>query len=371
MRSGSAELRDVLKGSFDCWWQADVFLDGERVYQNLPVLSVSTNENATSGIQYTGSLTVAYQADDGRSISPVQMQDALSPFGSQIALYLCVSSGPFLERVLLGNYLISSLPQANTTWGIVNGVQYAKGDLLQVQFSDLFWRTQKNQFDQPSAPASLASVWGEIQRLTLLPVTKNIADSAIPSSVAYQTNRLDAVYSLATVLDATAYITPDGTVSMRPNLWPVAADDITGGDLGTLISAPRSMDPSIVYNAIVVRDVAGNVLASQSVTDGPLRAANSDGSLSPYGRVPYYYSSPFVTTTAQASAYIAKNLPRVSTLRGQQRTITESINPLRDLGDVVNVTRIASGVSVEAFQGRVQSIQRSGKTQTLTVQVSQ
>jgi len=348
-----------------------VFQEGHRVFQSLPLQDVSTTDDATAQVQYTGQLTFAYQDERGNSIAPYGIDDALSPFGNQVALYLTVSVGSFVERVLVGRYLITSTPQINTVWGWFQGKKIAKGETLQVQIGDFFARTQRNQFDNPTSPPSLASCWSEIARLTGLPITRMVADKPIPNTVAYQSDRLSAVYSIATVMDATPFVLPNGSVGARPNDWPDPVDTILGGDGGTLISAPRAMDNQNVYNALIVRDVSGNILASAEVLDGPLRTKNADGSLSPYGRVPYYYSDPQITTPDQALAWVTKYLPHYSTLRGMQVTVTEAINPLRDLGDVVTVKRIASGHAVEQFDGRVQQIQRSGKTQTTTLAVGQ
>jgi hypothetical protein len=124
-----------------------------------------------------------------------------------------------------------------------------------------------------------------------------------------------------------------------------------------------------VYNAVVVRgqDPSGNtiVLASSELTDGPLRVRNADGSLSPYRRVPYYYQSQYITTTAQAKAYADQQLPRVSRLRSITYQLVELFNPLREVGDVLNVYRLG-----DAFTCRITDITRdAGGTQQLTVTV--
>jgi len=192
--------------------------------------------------------------------------------------------------------------------------------------------------------------------------------------VAYQQDRLQSVYDIADqALDAVPFITPDGTVSMRPNEWPATVATLKGGDEGTLVSVDRGLSSASVYNKVVVRSYANGgaaVLASAEITDGRLRTRNADGSKSPYGRAPYFYSSQLITTTAQAQAYANKWLPRVSKLRSVQVVLTETFNPLREIGDVLDVQRITSGVVAEEFTGRVVSIQRDDQaTQTTTVAV--
>jgi hypothetical protein len=138
---------------------------------------------------------------------------------------------------------------------------------------------------------------------------------------------------------------------------------------GTLIDAIPRLSNDNVYNAVVVRGTAANgstiVLAVAELTDGPLRVRNPDGSLSPYRRVPYYYTSQYITTQEQAQAYADKMLPRVSKLRSLTYDLVETFNPLREVGDVLNVYRLG-----DSFVCRITDISRdTGPTQTLTVTV--
>jgi hypothetical protein len=81
--------------------------------------------------------------------------------------------------------------------------------------------------------------------------------------------------------------------------------------------------------------------------------------------VPYYYSSQYITTQAQAQAYATKQLARVSQLRSLTYDLTEVFNPLREVGDVLNVYRLG-----DSFVCRITDISRdTGATQTLTVAV--
>lgn len=373
MRFGTPQLRQVLLGSFNLTYSCDVFVEGERVMQSVPITNINLDDNSTALVQGTGSFTIVYQDPFGKSIAPLSIADVFAPFGTQVDLYAIITAGAgFSEKVLLGTYLVSETPTINATWTVFNGAVLSKGDQIDISIQDLMYRTQKNTFDTPSSPSSLISVWSEFQRLMQIAVTRTISDAAIPNTVAYQTDRLQAVYDLAAVLDATACMTPDGTASMRPNVWPAVMDEINGGDGGTLLTAPRAMQSDNVFNKLRVKDQVGNILGSGWISDGPLRAANADGSLSPYGTVPTDFTSPQITTAGQAEIYIAANLPRIAGLRGMQVQITEVFNPLRDLGDVVTVNRKVRDVVTESFDGRVTAISRtSAKSQQVTLAVGQ
>jgi len=367
MRTSSAALRGALSGSFDWRWVADVFSNGVRVIQDAPIINPMFNDDASSLVQGTGSCTITYQGDFGDSIAPAQIGDLLAPFGTQVAVSILVTAGDgFQERVPMGVYLLTETPSIVTTRFAFQGAIISKGDRIDLQLKDLFYGVQRDRFDAPSSAPDLSSVWKEVQRLTGLPVTRTVPDGVITTAVAYQEDKLQAVYDLATVLDATAALTADGTVTMRPNVWPAPVATLSYGDGGTLVDVGRAMANDNVYNKVVVRTNGADgtaILATAEVKSGPLRTTNSDGSLSPYRRVPYFYSSEYITTQAQAQQFANDYLPRVSRLRSVSVRLTELLNPLRDLGDVLTVNRLG-----ESFTGRVVSIVRNGSgTQETTV----
>ena len=370
MRYGSAALKDVLLGSFNHRYVVDVFSNGVRILADVPVTNVSLTDSATSLVQCAGSLTVIYQGDFAETVAPTAVGDLFSPFGTQIRVYAMITDGPMLtERVPLGVYLVAETPSIVTTRFLWQGGVVSKGDQIDLTLKDLFYGVQRDRFQVPGSPPSLTSVWAEVQRLTGLTVTRSMTDSSITAAVAYQEDKLQAVYDLATVLDATACMLSDGTVSMRPNAWPSSVDTLSWGDNGTLVDVARGMANDLVYNQIVVRssDTTNGtaVLASAEITSGPLRTQNPDGSLSPYRRVPYFYSSTQITNAAQAQAYADLNLPRVSRLRSVSVALTEIFNPLREIGDVITVSRLG-----ETFAGRIVGLNRTtAATQKTTVQV--
>jgi hypothetical protein len=363
-----------LTGSFNKWFVADVFSGaGQRVVSNALIEAPSFTDAGTSQIQSTGSCTLVYQGAFADSIAPKDIGDALAPFGARVVISVLTEVGPgFAERTVMGTYLITDEPAVRTSRMLFNGSVVAVGDRIDLTLQDLFAGVQRDRFDAPGTAPDTSSVWKEFQRLTGLPVTRTLPDKPIPASVAYQEDKLQACYDLSTVVDGVAYVTSDGTASMRPEVWPAPVDSLFSAqvaDEGTLVDVVPRLSNAAVYNAVVVRgqDPAGQtvVLGSAEVTDGPLRVRNPDGSLSPYRRVPYYHSSQYLTTQAQADAYAQKMLPRVSRLRSLTYDLVETFNPLREVGDVLNVYRLGS-----SFTCRITDIRRDGSgTQQLTVTV--
>lgn len=367
MRFGTPALVEALKKPFDFRWVADVSYAGTRVIQDAPVTNVRTTDNASSQVQGIASLTLVWQDDFGKSIAPLKATDLLSPFGTEVTLSVIVTVGEgFTERVPMGVYILTETPKAVATAYSFQGGIVSKGDSVDLTLKDKFHRVQRDRFDAPGVAPDLSSVWREVQRLTEMPVTRTVTDLPITAAVAYEDSKLDAVYDLATILDATACMTADGTVSMRPVEWPAPVDTIRDGDDGTLVSLSRSLESATVYNRVAIRTNGGDgkaVLAVAEVTDGPFRVRNPDGTPSPYGVVTYFYSSDYITTTSQAQSYADVLLPRVSKMRSVSVEVTEIFNPLRDLGDVVNIVRRG-----ETFAARVTDLSRSdARTQQVSL----
>lgn len=389
MRTSTTQLKAALPYSFDWWFVIDLFYNGERVLANAPVTNVQMNDDATALVQRTGSFDLIYQDTFGVSIAPYQIGDVLSPFGSVVDLDCMISVGPgFQERINIGTYLISETPSIISDLFTFKGATISKGDIISINFKDLMYGVQRDRFNAPGSPSQLTSVWDELQLLLQLPITKNVllTDAGIPNSIAYVEDKLQACYDLAQAMGGILDMQQDGTVGMRPVAWTKTdvVDTVQGGagsgtsgiGPGTLVSVGKSMANDNVYNAVQIQTTDPNggtvVLATAEITQGPLRTSNDDGSLSPYRRVPYFYSSPFITLQGQADAYAPILLSQVSTLRGVSVPLVENFNPLRDLGDVINVyRRDVKGALVDSFYGRVTNIVRNSGSpnQTTTIAV--
>lgn len=239
------QLRQVLaRGSFDAQWTMDVFYDGLRRMQDVPVTNVQINEDGTAKVQQSGSLVIVWQDPQGKSIAPRTVDDILSPFGTALRLYQIISTGPlFTERVPMGSFVISDTPTIESVPWSFNGRILSKGDRIKVTFKDPFYKVQRNRFDVPGVTPSLTSVYAEIQRLTRLPITRNplVPDGPIPRAMVYEEDRLDAVYELANVLDALPYMMADGTVSLRPKNWTPVVDTIAAANAG---ADPADISPA-------------------------------------------------------------------------------------------------------------------------------
>jgi hypothetical protein len=371
MRAASEQCRHALSYSFDRQWVADLYYDGVRRLADLPISAPSFTDDGDAQVQQTGSVTVTYSGNFAETIVPKTAADYLAPFGAELAIYVLIKAGSFVERIPMGWYRITEPSDSYEAAAVFRGRRIVVGSTVKLALQDRLVRVQRDRFDLPSSPPQQESVLTEIGRLTGLQITRQVDDRPIPSGIVYEEDRLAAVYDLADVLDAVPHPLPDGSLGQRPNVWPAQVDTLRGGEHGSLVSVGRSMTADRVYNRVAIRSTSTDqrvILASAEITEGPLRASNADGTVSPFGRATYFYSSDLITTTEQAEAYAQQLAPRVSSLRAVEIPVVEKFNPLREVGDVLAVER---DDRAESFVGRVKTIARdSGPTQKLTMEVA-
>ena len=72
------------------------------------------------------------------------------------------------------------------------------------------------------------------------------------------------------------------------------------------------------------------ILATAELTEGPLRYGG------PFGRIPFFVSSQYVTTFGQAHDYAWAQLAKVSTVPAVKYTVQCLPDPRREVGDVVS-----------------------------------
>lgn len=366
MRFGSEELQGVLTGSFDTYWYADLYYNGERRLADIPISDVRFSEDADATVQQSGACTVRWTDEFASSVLPTAVTDPLAPFGATLHVSCFVVAGEFSERVRYGRFLIVDVPSARDEEMQFRGQWITTGSTVQLELREPLAGIQQESFDIPTAPSDLSSTWAEVGRITGAPLVRSVDDAPVPRSIMYPESKLDAVYELmSVVLDAVPHVTSDGALSARPNVWPDPVADVT---LDVIESVGSAMSAAQVYNRVVVRATGGDqtaVLAVAEVTSGPLRVRNPDGSPSPFRARTRYLASEFVTTTDQAQAWAESELAKVSTVRSRVAEVVETFNPLRERGDVVRVER-----NRVWLVGRVNTIDRSGRTQRLTVEVA-
>lgn len=352
-------------GSFRTEYVADLVVDGDVKVTDLPLSACELTADTGSKVVTRGSATVTYTDELGSSIVPTDLQSWLTPFASFLDVSYRVAVGDqFSEKVLRGRLKVTGVSDSESRGVRREGRVLTVGSRVQVRLADLMHVTDREDFIAPTGPKTLGSARTELARITGFPVVTAGADAVIPRSVTYEENRMDAVVDLASVLNAYPYMAPSGGLALAPKGWGDPVGTLRVGSEGSIVRAdPDEMSDDDVYNQVVVRSHEADqstILATAEVEQGPLRYGG------PFGRVPYFASSQYVTTADQARKYALSLLPQVSDLPAVQYTIQCLPDPRFEVWDVVVVK-----TQDREFRARITKIVLPGSgLMTLTVQVA-
>lgn len=334
MISASDEVAALVRsGGYRLEYVADVIVDGERVLEAYPLTSADLSCDGDAKVRATGRAVVQYSDDQGGSILPSDITSWLTPYATVLEISHRFTAGEFQESVLLGTFKIIRVTDPQDSRKPFQGTYISLGSSVGLQLADLFRVTDRERFPAPFGPSDLSSVFAEIGRLTLLPLLRNVDDVPISRAVTYKDNRLDAVFDLATMLGGVPYVNAFGQVTIEPDVWPAESEEFATGSEGVIVSVlPSDLTDESIYNQVVVRswdDGQAAILATREVASGKLRYGGV------FGRVPYFASSQYVTTVAQAEAYAEELLPQVSSVPAVQLELQVLPDPRREVGDVV------------------------------------
>lgn len=351
----------IPRGGFQRYFVADVMVDGVRVLSDLRLAQCDLTSDGTAKIRNQGTVIIEYSDELGQSVVPEDLESWFTPYATSLNISMVIKNSEIEEKVLRGTYVIRSLGSASSTTKVVGEHRYTVGSRITLRLVDMFRRVQRERFAGPSSPAG-ANAWDELGLLTGLPLARNVDDVAIPRSITYETDRLDAVFTIGRLLEGTPYLDPNNRLTIESDTWGSETEEFALGESGTITQlTPDDITDEGIYNQVVVRshdDDQVSVLATAELTSGPLRYGG------PFGRVPFFASSEFITTTVAAQAYADAQLPLVSSQAAVPYLIQAVVDPRREVGDVVPFTT-EDGT---ALVGRIQKLTLAD-TGPMTVQV--
>lgn len=331
----SSAALDSLYRSHTMVVRCDIYSPAGNIL-NLPIAGGEVQVDAGSQVRRTATLS----ADP--AFWPDSPTDLLAPFGSEAKLFRGVRfSRTRVEYAPLGVFTLDETSRVRPAAD--------KGDLT-VSLSD---RSQRIADDRPDAPTQTISgntVAGEITRLIRLTlgVDQEVIDRTGSTQVCpvteYEGSPWELIEKLADSIAAEVFFDVLGRAIIRPQ--PTLTDSpvwtVMDGQLGNLVKIIEKLTRKTVYNRIIASgqrsDNTPPVYAVSTDTD--LRSPTYYGG--PFGRRPYRYSSPLLTTVAQcqstADALLARTIGA-----GYSIDLEALVNPALDAGDVM--TRVVDGVA--------------------------
>lgn len=272
---------------------------GSEYLGAVPVEDGSVSWDASQQVQGSLSLSVpragAAGDEDWRDWDPTDPTHPLACFGQ--VLHVSMTIGSLISSawwtVPLGRFLITSVEPGPST--------------VRVTGKSLLQRLEEDRLTEPMAPDPAGSMASELRRLIGsrmgLIIDPALRDYPCPS-MTWGESRIDAVYEIARSWPAVVREGGDGILYVSPPTPdPTSRPDLrlSDGDEGTVVGVAASVSRDKIYNRVVARGQSSDEGSPsfQAVADqlsGPMRV---DG---PYGVVPRFFSSPLITSIAQAKS---------------------------------------------------------------------
>lgn len=210
-----------------------------------------------------------------------------------------------------------------------------------VSLADRLRMLQRAKIVNPASPPAGATVYSELQRLTLFPLERNpaVADQLVPSGTVYD-DRRSAVSLLAGFAGAKVRVTRQGALTLRPaDRW--AYETALDFDIDGVVELSDEQSDEF-YNFVWAHNPDGSVSAFASFLDD-----TDPRSVGRAGPSTYEHSSPVYTTQAQAEAGAWTVLSRLLNRRSRVATVKVGAEGLLlDLSDYGRFTDTATGRTV-------------------------
>jgi hypothetical protein len=302
----AADFAGLVSGShmarFRCTAVDGFQTGGEPTGTALPLINGSVEFDATADIRASGNVELV-----GTWPSALNLQ--LAPFGSEVFLSRGIDRGA--NGVLwapLGYFRITEVSQNDS----------AKGP-LKLNLDDRMATIIDSRFMQPQQWLTGTSVGDIVNEVVtaVYPDAQIVFDddsdlAELGRSLIVEESRYELLLTLADGLGKVVYWDELGRLLFRsiPD-ETVVTWSVSAGPGGAMVQADRSLSRDGVYNAVVVNGEGADEIM-------PVRAVAYDAQASsptffggPFGRVPRFYASSFITTQEQANG-AARNLLRQS-----------------------------------------------------------
>jgi hypothetical protein len=321
----TATFAAALRQSHTVVVRVDAYLGGSLIAADMPVTTGAVTINSGTGVRRTLDLTITDRS----------LWSTLDVIGVELRAYRGIRypSGD-VEMVPLG---IFSLDAQSMSVGPEGGIQ--------VQTAPDRWaKVQRAQFEQPTSSIATNQIKTEISRLVTgavsgITVTTTATSTVTAGPLVWDTDRAGSAADLATSIGAEAYFDVTGNliIADAPLLSRTPAWTVDASPSGVLLSGDRIRDRARTYNVVVAYPSS----LSGTSPYPPVVVADTDPTSrtyvgGPFGRVPYRYTTPAMTTSAQALVAATALLNRVKAVNAQLN-VTAIVHPGLDRGDVITV----------------------------------
>lgn len=344
MLDASDDLVSIIKGSYVTQLHVNSWRGDQLLFADVPAAAGNLTLDRSVSVSDRITLEVPRYVD-GMNWSPNSNDHPLSPYGQLLQVSLGVFIGDLEEIVQLGWFVISDVS--------------TDGDTINVTADGMLKLIDEARFTGPFEPTGHLSdtIAALVEPALTVVIDAGLTDRTVPVGMKWDEDRLGALFEVVDAWPADAFVTPDGYLSVIPVPDPTNDDpvwDVTDDrDTGTVVKWSSDGSREGAYNVVVAR---GEDSSGQQV-QGVVFDFNNDSSTfygGPFNPlpVPYFFSSPLLTTVAQCQSAAQTTLDRLRRVKSQKVSIEMVPNPLLRLGDVVSV----SGNGIDGDHGTVEYI---------------
>ncbi|MGC4769197.1 DUF5047 domain-containing protein [Micromonospora sp. DT44] len=322
----SSAAASVLTRSYTYSLRVESWLGGQLLADDIPVDSAREESDRSLRVAERVTLTVP-RRDRGMSWSPTTDDHPLAARGQRLRVQLGIGVGngdtEWLQR----------------GWFVIEESE-ADGDDVSVTAVGLMSLVDEARLVSPYQPTGtlLSTLRGLVEPALTVVVDPGLTDRAVPTGVNYDEDRLDAVLELLDAWGAEAWVTEDGylyVADATPSTVPALSLTSLAG--GTIIEATGSSSRKDAWNVVVARGTAADGSQVQGVAYDFTGPAAVGGPFNPLP-VPYFYSSPLVTTVAQATKAAQTVLARKKRSTSKEFSVDMVPHPGMQAGDTISVT---------------------------------
>lgn len=348
MRSVSSKFLATLRGSHEAVFRARVCstyqTGNDPTGTEIRVISGDVQSSASSQIRSTLQMTTPepWPRDAG---------DLLAPYGNEIFVERGIDFGNgATEWVGLGYFRIYNPEQDRTPNGPVDiNAEDRMSGIIDARF------LTPRQFPSSASRGEVVeTLITEVYPAAVIDWDDTVLrDGALGRTIVAERDRYQTLHDLVTSLGKLGYFDHNGVFTVRSGATVTGTPDWTvdAGTNGVMVKMSRAITREGIYNVVVASGEATD-------TDPPSWAAVADLSATsptryggPFGPVPRFYTSPFITTTAQARS-AASVLLRKSLGLPYQVNLEAVPNPALEPDDVISV-RYPSGVGSLATEAHI------------------
>lgn len=314
--------------SFKYYVRASSWLGDRLLHDDVPIASGGEETDRSLKVPDRVTLGVPRKVD-GFDWSPIGDEHPLTANGQQLHIELGVGlDSDRIDWVGRGWFIITE--------------SGANGDQVDVTLVGRLSFIDEARLISPYQPTGslVDTLRGLVEPGLYVYIDPALTDRSVPGGINYDEDRLEAVLELLDAWPAAAYVNSWGFYNVQPAGFLEAQDaafSLTDGLGGTIITTTAASSRDGGFDCVVARGTAidgGQVQGVAYNLEGP---KSFGGTFNPLP-VPYFFSSPLLTTVDECTDAAETVLARLRRESAQQFEVVQVPNPAIQVGDVVTVT---------------------------------